>query len=323
MIFVDIDPQLVDVNVHPAKTEVRFRDPQAVRSLIYHTVKDALASTLHSGNSLNYSSAVSDSSSPVGDSAAVPWRPEALSRAGVQSNIDLYQPLRGITFNPTTTTSAAFAREPAPIEYLAQDATPLKLGFALGQLLGVYLLAQNQDGLIVVDMHAAHERIVYERLKVQFTQTGKALPTQPLLIPATFRADPLEVRAAEDFKDELLALGLVLETISPTTLALREMPALLRGDPVQLARDVLTELLDSGSLQKGEGSLIERKRDQLLSTMACHGAVRANRKLTIEEMNALLRDMEATPGADHCNHGRPTWRSITMTELDGWFMRGK
>ena len=324
VIFIDIDPQLVDVNVHPAKTEVRFRDPQAVRSLVYHTVKDALASSLQGGES-------------VDDSASMPWRTgvrqaslgyqtgfqkERINSAAVQSNIDLYQPLTEAAVRSTpdiqsTITNTSFAREPTA------NYSSFKLGFALAQLKGVYILSQNESGLIIVDMHAAHERIVYERLKVQFAQTGKTLATQPLLIPATFRAEPLEVRAAEDFKDELRALGLTLEAISPTTLALREMPALLRGDPIKLARDVLNELLESGNIDQGEGSLIERKRDRLLSTIACHAAVRANRQLSIEEMNALLRDMEATPGADHCNHGRPTWRSVTMAELDGWFMRGK
>ena len=181
----------------------------------------------------------------------------------------------------------------------------------------MYVLAQNAHGLVVVDMHAAHERIVYERLKAGLADQSVAM--QPLLIAATFRADELDVRTAEEERDALLALGLELDVMSPTTLAVRAVPsALLDGDPVGLARSVLAELREHGA-----SHLLAQRREALLATMACHAAVRANQQLTIPQMNALLRDMETTAGADQCNHGRPTWVQLPMAELDRWFLRGR
>jgi DNA mismatch repair protein MutL len=330
VLFIDIEPSLVDVNVHPAKTEVRFRDMAAVRSLVYHTVKDALH-TVPSDLSAAVENRLTSFSHFRGVQQPTP--------SAVQASLGLYDRLNAqIQTELATDNRGTFvAQETAPATYFDEvqtatlvDSAPQqqqqqhRLGFAIAQLHGIYILAQNAEGLIIVDMHAAHERIVFERLKKQFDiAQNKALPSNPLLIPATFRVDALEVRAAEDHHEELLMLGLDLTPMSPTTLALRSMPAMLRGDPIALAKNVLAELLEHGSISRNEGSLIEKKRQQLLATMACHAAVRANRKLSIEEMNGLLRDMEATPGADLCNHGRPTWRSITTTELDQWFMRGQ
>ena len=191
----------------------------------------------------------------------------------------------------------------------------------MAQLHGVYILAENTQGLIIVDMHAAHERIVYERLKSQIDTTAR-ITSQPLLIPATFAASPQEVVTAEASADVLATLGLEITPFSPRTLAVRAVPTSLAGssggDAVELARSVLAELA-----QHDARTVIERAQNELLSTMACHGAVRANRKLTLEEMNALLRQMEVTERSDQCNHGRPTWRQVSMKELDALFMRGR
>jgi DNA mismatch repair protein MutL len=223
----------------------------------------------------------------------------------------------------TDTRDARTAAAPrdAALRPAASDAGPAAdlppLGFAIGQVHGIYVLAQNAQGLVVVDMHAAHERIVYERLKAGLDARG--LPSQPLLIPPSFRADAFEIRAAEDERERLLALGLDLGVLSPTSIAVRAVPvALAGGDPVGLARAVLAELHEHGASR-----LMTERRDALLATMACHAAVRANQPLGIEQMNALLRDMERTAGADQCNHGRPTWVQLPLAELDRWFLRGR
>ena len=211
-------------------------------------------------------------------------------------------------------TPAASAATPAA------DSSAWPLGRALAQIAGVFVLAENAQGLVVVDMHAAHERIVYERLKANFAARGDAaIEAQPLLIPATFAATAAEFATAEAQAATLAALGLDVSPLAAGVLAVRSQPAALAGaDVVALARAVLAELA-----QYGSSRLVERAQDEILSTMACHGAVRANRQLTLDEMNALLRDMEATDRADQCNHGRPTWRQITLKELDGLFWRGR
>jgi DNA mismatch repair protein MutL len=208
---------------------------------------------------------------------------------------------------------------PSPSEAAAPagPADDWPLGRAIAQLQGVYILAENRHGLVVVDMHAAHERIVYERLKQQWDD--EQLASQPLLIPATFAATPQEVATAEDSAVVLAMLGLEVVPFSPKTLAVRAVPSTLaQGDPVELARSVLAELA-----QHDASTVVQRARNELLATMACHGAVRANRRLTLDEMNALLRQMEVTERSDQCNHGRPTWRQLTMRELDALFLRGR
>jgi DNA mismatch repair protein MutL len=214
--------------------------------------------------------------------------------------------------------ASAYGSAPAQDAEHAQAQSDLPpLGYAIAQLHGIYVLAQNAAGLVVVDMHAAHERIVYERLKNGLD--AQAIASQPLLIAAHFRADDTEINTAELERDQLLAFGLDIDQIAPDTLAVRAVPTVLaKGDPVGLAREVLAELHEHGASR-----LLTERRDALLAGMACHAAVRANQRLSLEQMNALLRDMESTPGADQCNHGRPTWVQVPMAELDRWFLRGR
>jgi DNA mismatch repair protein MutL len=213
-----------------------------------------------------------------------------------------------------TQNSAASSAVQAPGFDAAQE---WPLGRAIAQLQGVYILAENSQGLIVVDMHAAHERIVYERLKQQLDTTQ--ISSQPLLIPASFAATPQEISTAENCADVLQQLGLEVSALSAKTLAVRAVPtSLAQGDAVELARSVLAELA-----QHDAATVVQRAQNEILATMACHGAVRANRKLTLDEMNALLRQMEATERSDQCNHGRPTWRQVSMRELDALFLRGR
>ena len=350
VLFLRIDPALVDVNVHPAKIEVRFRDSQAVHRAVFHAVRDALRASAAEHPSLA-------PDRPAEPSAARPLPVPEHSRQ-LQQTLAIGQPSSsyfadstsrvGTTPGALAATMAFFAPERASVEDRAPnagDAEPLQgarpldprwppradadplasprvhdaapLGYAIGQLHGIYILAQNAQGLVLVDMHAAHERVVYEKLKAAFD--AHVVPVQSLLVPATFRADPLDVRLVEDEPEALAALGLELSVLSPTAIAVRAVPALLAaGDPAALARSVLAGLRESGVSQA-----LASHRDELLATMACHAAVRANRRLTIEEMNALLREMERTAGADQCNHGRPTWVQVGLQELDRWFLRGR
>ncbi|HUG24932.1 DNA mismatch repair endonuclease MutL [Piscinibacter sp.] len=317
VLFIEIAPDRVDVNVHPTKIEVRFRDSREVHQAVKRAVEGALAIP-RAGLA---PSSVADEASTVGRpptalAPALPRdgrgsfpgfdRPSAQGRLGLQQAAVLY----------AGEAPAAWKTE-APAAASPPTDTDWPLGRAIAQIAGIYVLAENAQGLVIVDMHAAHERIVYERLKASL---GTAqIEAQPLLIPATFAATAQEVATAEVQAATLHTLGLDIAPLSPTVLAIRSRPAALAGgDVVELARSVLAELA-----QYDASSVIQRAQHEILSTMACHGAVRANRQLTLDEMNALLRDMERTERADQCNHGRPTWRQITVRELDGLFWRGR
>jgi len=312
VLFIDIAPDRVDVNVHPTKVEVRFRESREVHQAVRRAVETALA----------IPRAGLDAGAPVPEPVGA--RPIDMTRFGAthQASLGLQQmatlyaqelPARwGDTPAPAATMlSTAVAAPPMS----ADDGWPL--GKALAQIAGTFVLAENAHGLVIVDMHAAHERIVYERLKA--SMGAAAIESQPLLIPATFAATAQEIATAEAQAETLRTLGLDVSPLSASVLAVRSQPAALAGgDVVELARSVLAELA-----QFDASRVVERARDEILSTMACHGAVRANRSLTLDEMNALLRDMERTDRIDQCNHGRPTWRQITLKELDGLFWRGR
>ena len=316
-VYVEMDPTRVDVNVHPTKIEVRFRDSREVHSAVRHAAENALAIPRSSTSF----AAGGAKTSPDTEKITVFSPFEASNQPSNQYK----RAQAAINFIATVNhrVSDFEAMWPLPDTRLPEAAQPADdtntwpLGRAIAQLQGIYILAENTQGLVIVDMHAAHERIVYERLKTQM-DTARIL-SQPLLIPATFAASPQEVSTAETSQDTLAALGLEITPFSPKTLAVRAVPtSLAQGDAVELARSVLAELA-----QHDASTVIQRAQNELLSTMACHGAVRANRKLTIDEMNALLRQMEATERSDQCNHGRPTWRQISIKELDALFMRGR
>ncbi len=314
VMMLDIDPALVDVNVHPSKIEVRFRDSRAVHQFVFHAISRTLGRT----------SATAQGAVPApvpSASHALPWinaRPRQGSLGVSQDTArygaffaDAFTSSPSGTSNSPTTSSPARAIEPDDSE----DEYPL--GFALAQLHGIYVLAQNQRGLVLIDMHAAHERILYEQFKQSLD--ADAVQIQPLLIPVTFVADPVEVGTVEEHRDTIVALGFDIAVMSPTTLAVRAIPALLKNSDAQsLARDVLRDLREFG----GSRVLVERRND-LLGTLACHTAVRANRLLTLPEMNSLLRQMEATERSDQCNHGRPTWVQLALSDLDKLFLRGQ
>jgi DNA mismatch repair protein MutL len=350
VLFVSIDPLRVDVNVHPTKVEVRFRDGREVHQAVRHAVEAALAqsrapatpATAVPGQATEQATVQGAlAADGIAGLAAMPndfdggattpratppaWAPAVSggqTRLGLQDLAVLYaQEPRPPwpTARPGDAPATAGLASPAPAPAIdTSQAWPL--GRALAQLAGAFILAENAQGLVVVDMHAAHERIVYERLKAaQGDGDGQPLPSQPLLIPATFAATPTEVATAEANATALAALGLDVAPLSPGVLAVRARPAALPdADPAALARAVLAELAEVEA-----SHLVQRARDELLATMACHGAVRANRQLTLPEMNALLRDMERTERADQCNHGRPTWRQLTLREIDSLFLRGR
>ena len=349
VLFLQIEPQRVDVNVHPTKIEVRFREGQAVHQAVLRAVQAALAPSRASAEPATAMPPPMPWADAPGTGAAeiparttlatgpVPAGPHRLPGAAPawppapspawQAALPLVDAgaagsLGSLGSRSTALQAWAAVREPLPTPPAAASpgAEPAAwpLGRALAQLGGAYILAENAHGLVVVDMHAAHERIVYERLK-RDTSAGAALPAQPLLAPMTFAATALEIATAQAEQPALHALGLDVDLLGPTTLAVRSRPAALpQADLVELVRSVLAELQ-----QVGASRTVQRARDDMLATMACHGAVRANRRLTLEEMNALLRDMEATERADTCNHGRPTWRQLTHRELDALFLRGR
>ncbi|MCW5258890.1 DNA mismatch repair endonuclease MutL [Verminephrobacter eiseniae] len=383
VLYLEIDPARVDVNVHPTKIELRFRDSREVHQAVRHAVENALATPRAAAlAAAEAGAAVTAAKQPQ----AHAWRAQSALRLEERGHhvADL-QALWGPKKDPPPDSGQAHGqssepwagprlaqRAPAPplspagtaardigtearrptlppgsqeqghalpsgregqevARSLDQEgreaAWPLgqegqevawPLGRAVAQIHGVYILAENAQGMVIVDMHAAHERIVYERLKAQL-DSGARMASQPLLIPGTFAATAEEVATAEESAEVLATLGLEVIPFSPKTLAVRAVPAVLaQGDAVELARSVLAELAAHDT-----STVVQRARNELLGTMACHGAVRANRHLTIDEMNALLRQMEATERSDQCNHGRPTWRQLSMKELDALFLRGR
>ncbi|HGM6069133.1 TPA: DNA mismatch repair endonuclease MutL [Stenotrophomonas maltophilia] len=343
VLFLELDPTRVDVNVHPAKHEVRFRDSRLVHDFVYRTLKDALADT-RAGMSAQEIGAVpahpvDASATPMASSAgasgfglvrgAAPgsgsgggggfsgWRPQQPLGLQVADAPAAYAALyaapsgaeRGATLPPMPSENG--------LPVTSADAGVPPLGYAIAQLHGIYILAENAEGLIVVDMHAAHERIGYERLKN--AHDGIGLQSQPLLVPITLAVGEREADTAESEAETLAALGFEVTRAGPGSLHVRSIPALLaHAEPEGLLRDVLTDLREHGQSRR-----VASARDELLSTMACHGAVRANRRLTVPEMNALLRDMEITERSGQCNHGRPTWARFSLAEIDRWFLRGR
>jgi DNA mismatch repair protein MutL len=282
VLFLELDPRGVDVNVHPAKTEVRFRDARGMHQFVFHALQRALA--------------------PSAADAPVSYASVSAPGPGIQAALAMHEPV--MDYRPA----------PAPLP-ASQKAPPL--GYALAQLHGIYVLAQNEAGLVLVDMHAAHERILMEKMKLGLDAGG--IERQSLLVPAVFRAEALEVATAEESRDALEKLGLELSVAGPNELAVRAAPALLAGgDLPALARSLLAELREFGAAQ-----VLAARQNELLATLACHAAVRANRQLSVPEMNALLREMEETERSGSCNHGRPTWYQLTLADLDKLFLRGR
>ncbi|MCC7632959.1 DNA mismatch repair endonuclease MutL [Stenotrophomonas rhizophila] len=332
VLFLELDPTRVDVNVHPAKHEVRFRDARLIHDFVYRTLKEALAET-RAGMTATAGSAdaqavpageagqrLAGSGYALAGGGGMPasWRPQQ-SPLGLQV-ADAPAAYAALYAAPAAAGMSA-GLPPMPsqngLPATAADSGVPPLGYAVAQLHGIYILAENAEGLIVVDMHAAHERIGYERLKT--AHDGMGLHAQPLLVPITLAVGERDADTAEREADTLTALGFEITRSGPGSLHVRSIPALLaNAEPEGLLRDVLTDLREHGQSRR-----IASARDELLSTMACHGAVRANRRLTVPEMNALLRDMETTERSGQCNHGRPTWARFSLAEIDRWFLRGR
>jgi DNA mismatch repair protein MutL len=303
VLFLELDPRRVDANAHPAKLEIRFRDSSLVHDFVFRTVEAALASTLSSGER--------DAPPPV-PGAAFAASARLVLQASAQARLDL--PPNEVR-ERASLYQRLHARTVAPDAPADGDVPPL--GFALAQLAGVYVLAANRDGLIVVDMHAAHERITYERMKRDLeTHT---LKSQALLVPVSIAVGAAEADLVEEFSAHLESLGFLLVRRGPTTISVAAIPLLLEGTDVEpLLRDLLSDLAAGKGAERVAAAV-----NELLATMACHAAVRANRRLTVDEMNALLREMERTERSDACNHGRPTWTQVTLGDLDRLFLRGQ
>lgn len=330
VLFLELDPTRVDVNVHPAKHEVRFRDSRLVHDFVYRTLKDALAETRAgmepaAGQPPHPADASLLPASDQGPASYVLARP--LGGAGASTAWQSRQSPLGLHIAEAPAAYAALYSTPADamqpigggpsLPTTSADSGVPPLGYAIAQLHGIYVLAENAEGLIVVDMHAAHERIGYERLKS--AHDGIGLHAQPLLVPITLAVGERDADTAEREAATLAELGFEITRSGPGSLHVRSIPALLaNAEPEALLRDVLTDLREHGQSRR-----VASARDELLSTMACHGAVRANRRLTLPEMNALLRDMEATERSGQCNHGRPTWARFSLAEIDRWFLRGR
>ncbi|MFT6388367.1 MAG: DNA mismatch repair protein MutL [Cellvibrionaceae bacterium] len=332
VLYLDVDPATVDVNVHPTKHEVRFRDHRSVHDFIYSSLHHALADvrpqdqlhstagkpTLEQVNGAGASPTV-QSSMPLAATAnrfdsvntRSPFSAPAYSHASQDQSPQVKEALQ---FYQSAAGSAAV--EPANgLSSNEQDVPPL--GYAIAQLKGIYILAENAEGLIMVDMHAAHERITYERMKTAFDENG--VQSQPLLVPLTVAVSEKEVLSSETNNTVFSKLGFVVESAGPESLLVRQIPvALHKANVEQLVRDVLSDIIQYGSSDR-----LQQHINELLSTMACHGSIRANRKLSLPEMNALLRDMEATERSGQCNHGRPTFMQFSLGEIDKWFMRGE
>ena len=355
VLFLELPPEAVDVNVHPTKTEIRFRDSQAVHQLVFHTLDKALAGTRadrtesvgNAGEVLHQMMGLAKerpSENHGGSHAPFSDGPQAGKTAPVSYSAARVPQQRSLSLNENRRAIDAYAElyrrddELAQLEHerfggtIAQTAVSdgrdeahgegggntYPLGFAIAQLLGIYILAQAEDSLLLVDMHAAAERVNYEKMKRQRGEQGR-LNSQSLLIPVTFSAGHGEMATLADFGDELRRFGLDLSPIGENRIAVRAVPQMLgKSDVEQLARDMLREFAEVGASQE-----VEARENRILATMSCHGSIRAGRKLTLPEMNALLRDMEQTPRSNQCNHGRPTWVKLTLKELDALFLRGQ
>ncbi len=298
VLFLEIDPGGVDVNVHPSKIEVRFRDARAVHQFVLHAVAKSLSGSV--------------AETPPAIAAPVALAGHAVQPRAGQAALGLAQPVAGYT------AMFAAARAAGPVVTPAPGSEPVPpLGYALAQLHGIYILAQNEQGLVLVDMHAAHERILYEKLKAAID--SRDMSTQKLLVPVSFHADRVDVATAEEHGPTLNLLGFDVAPISPFALAVRAVPVMLSAaNAADLARALLKDIREYGASR-----VLTERQNELLSTMACHGAVRAHRALSVPEMNALLREMEETERSGQCNHGRPTWYQMSLPDLDKLFMRGR
>ncbi|WBA81039.1 DNA mismatch repair endonuclease MutL [Endozoicomonas sp. GU-1] len=366
VLYLELDPAMVDVNVHPTKHEVRFRDGRTVHNFLFSTLNRALgevrpedqlpptvltnppqptASGIEAGEfqgqeAIQLATAptasgstghyANQSSGGSGNPDRRPALSEAPSPGQVKRQIEAYSQLYATSAEPVTASQAKAVgdhavQEPGVVFSAQVSAQPLPendslappLGYAIAQLKGIYILSENDQGMILVDMHAAHERITYERMKLSYQEQG--IRAQPLLVPKSISVSEREADCAEENSEYFFRLGLTLERMGPETLLVRQIPVMLQNADVEkLLRDVLSDLM-----QHGTSDRIEAHINEILATMACHGSVRANRKLSIEEMNALLRDMEQTERSGQCNHGRPTWTMLTMDQLDKLFLRGR